>query len=80
MAVVETQMFKKGLEEKVSKALDNLIGTDFEFTYCDTSGDFSVSVFDVETKKDFASVMEIEDRFKAYDAYEDNTVFKHKKK
>lgn len=63
---IETMLFPKINEEAVLKAFDEELGVDYEVDYDDKTGDFMVTVFEIETGKEFKLIRDIEARFCAY--------------
>ena len=63
---IETMLFPKINEEAVLKAFDEELGVDYEVDYDDESGDFMVTVLEIETGEEFQLIRDIEARFCAY--------------
>lgn len=68
MCTLETKLFSKKDLSSVKKALDDELGLDFEVVSNNTG--FTVSIFDIESRKEINIIANIEDRFNAVDYFD----------
>ena len=65
---LETKEFKREELAKVREALDKELGLDYEEVHGE--GVFTVTIFDIETRKEINIVADIENRFNAVDYFD----------
>ena len=63
-----TKEFKRKDKAAVEKAIDDELGLDYEVTEDENA--FSVTIFDIETRKEINIVATIEERFNAVDYFD----------
>ena len=63
-----TKEFKRTDKAAVEKAIDDELGLDYEIT--EDENTFTVTIFDIETRKEINIVANIEDRYNAVDYFD----------
>ena len=63
-----TKEFKRKDKAAVERAIDDELGLDYEITEDENA--FSVTIFDIETRKEINIVATIEERFNAVDYFD----------
>ena len=67
---LETKNFKLIDITKVKKAIDDELGLDFDTNIDENNKYFTLTIFDIESRKEISIVADIEDRFDALDDIE----------